>query len=54
MKYFASVIVDGWIEVEVDARSEEEARVLINEEVACTDFGELRDVAWQFQICKGE
>ncbi len=48
MKYFASVMVDGWIEAEVEAESEEEARVRINEEVEGIGFGELHDIAWQF------
>lgn len=48
MRYFASVMVDGWVEIGVEADSEEDARRQINKEVEEMDFGELRDVAWQF------
>lgn len=48
MKYSASIMVDGWVEVEVEAESGEEARKHIDKELEEMDFGELRDVAWQF------
>lgn len=42
MKYFATVRVDGWVEVEIEAESEEEAREHISQEVEEMNFGELR------------
>lgn len=41
-------MVDGWVEIGVEAASEEEARKYINQEIEEMDFGELRDVGWQF------
>lgn len=41
-------MVDGWVEIGVEAESEDEARKCINQEIEEMDFGELRDVGWQF------
>lgn len=47
-RYWTTVMVDGCVEVGVEAESEEEARKYINQEIEEMDFGELRDVGWQF------
>lgn len=48
-RYYATVMVDGWVEIGVEAESEDEARKYINQEIEEMDFGELQDVAWQFE-----
>ena len=47
-RYWTTVMVDGWVGIGVEAESEEEARKYINQEIEEMDFGELRDVGWQF------
>lgn len=47
-RYWTTVMVDGWVEIGVEAESEDEARKYINQEIEEMDFGELRDVGWQF------
>ena len=47
-RYWTTVMVDGWVEIGAEAESEEEARKYINQEIEEMDFGELRDVGWQF------
>ena len=46
MRYYAQVIVDGWVEVEVEAENEIEAVAKMSDAVATMGFGNLRDVAW--------
>lgn len=46
MKYYASPVIDGWVELEVEASSSDEAREKMSELLCNMDFGELRDVAW--------
>lgn len=46
MRYYAQVIVDGWVEVEVEAENEAEAVTKMNDVVATMGFGNLRDAAW--------
>lgn len=46
MRFYAMPIVDGWVELEVEASSEEEARKKMSELLCNMDFGELRDVSW--------
>lgn len=46
MKYYAQIIVDGWVEVEVDAADEAEAKKKMSKVIEEMNFGELRDVAW--------
>ena len=50
MTYYAQAMVDGWVEVEVEADSEEHARELMEKQI-CDEmnFGELRDAAWQIE-----
>lgn len=46
MKFYATPVVDGWVELEVEASSEKEAREKMSEMLCDMNFGELRDVAW--------
>ena len=51
--YHAMPIIDGWVELEVEAETEEEARKRMVEVLESMDFGELRDVSWlaeEFEI----
>ena len=47
MKYIVGVVVNGCVEVEVEASSFDEAKALGNKVAGEMDFGELRDIDWQ-------
>lgn len=49
--YHINPIISGWVEVEVDAETEEEALKKITECLDKMDFGELRDAAWDSEDC---
>lgn len=49
--YYAQPIIDGWVEIEVDAENGEEAREKITKILEEMNFGELRDVSWDLDSC---
>lgn len=49
--YYVQPIIDGWVEIEVDAENGEEAREKITKILEEMNFGELRDVSWDLDSC---
>ena len=54
MKYIVHIAVNGYVDVEVEATSPEEAKKKACDETCDIDFGPLRDIEWYAPCAEDE